>query len=326
MSNAKDFNNETTSIILEAGERMLGINKDEIATAAWDLCETYKLDYSVEKVELSYDGRASGIFATKRVNGSFFEDAAVGADYQVFQNWNLAQLSLMVANGLDREVVSAGSLKNGAWPYIQLDYGTLDGIGKNNDIVKQFATVLTSHDGRYALKFGYTDLVISCQNTFHANSSKLGVATSVRKTKNMNDRLKDLLSLGRKMEDVVKKANEIYLRMDEVSITKEHLNTVLEIVTGVNPDKVDVSELHAKTLTKYNRVLDTINSEIRQKGATLWGLFNGVTFETTHNSSADKAIREAEKAAGRFGRLDNKVFSYLGAKALDSARTFVSAN
>jgi len=315
--NLKD---QFSEIIIEsANEVMPHVNTNDLTKKADSICKKYGLDFGVEKHPLQFQGENTGIFATRRTDdGSWF--GPVGEDYVPFQNHSAVMLALLVARHLDFDIASAGALCEGAWPYVQINTGSIDGIGQNNDTVKQYATVTTSHDLKFALRFGYSDLVISCSNTFRANNRMLGKQNSIRHSEGMSKKLKELLKLSEEVKKTTKKALEIYGKMSEVKLSTKAYNRVVEMLTKVKAEQLlpnaseEVKSMNARTRIKVDLVKECLDHEIGQKGSTLWGLWNGVTYYTTHMYAGDNAKnRDKEKFAGHLHRDENKVFAELAA-------------
>jgi len=89
--------------------------------------------------------------------------------YSPFQNSELAELLIKIADKGGYEIHKGGYFKGGAKVYVQLLSGNqLNGIGKNKTTVIGYTTGLNSHDGSTSLKWGSTNTTICCQNTFNA--------------------------------------------------------------------------------------------------------------------------------------------------------------
>src|SRR5215211_4806769 len=104
-----------------------------------------------------------------------------------------------------------------------------------------------------------------------------------------------------------------YMRMAEVPAKRENLIEVVKAVTTVDMT-LSADELR-RNYTTYNldrmsELLDAIGHEINQKGETLWGLFNGVTFYTQHIMPVSKSLdaRVESKLIGKASLLDSKAY------------------
>lgn len=319
LQKAHNSADQVTEGILEAAKNLMpDVDTSDLSDAANRLIEKYDLDYIVEKVPLfDADGFATGIYATKTDDHYF---GPVGDDYRTLQNRNLAELVILLSRKMDAPVVFAGSYNEKAWPVFQLDFGKIEGIGKNNDEIRQFANITTSHDASYGLRIGYGDWTLSCANEFRAANRTLGRMKTIRHTLKMDKNLSRMIKETNRIRDIREKAARIYAQMDAAPINKKIVSDVTEILTGVESKYLEnrvlaEDELHWSTLKKLDAVTECLHSEMSQKGETLFGLFAGATYYSTH-VYGDAESRKDEKFAGHLSRTDNKVYEIIAREAM----------
>ena len=100
--------------------------------------------------------------------------------YEVFQNWELAEIVSRIAEAKGATVESGGLLDHGAKVFIQ--FGIQD-FQINGDTIKRWATGLGSFDLTTALKWGEQGTRVVCQNTFMMAYGSL--TTGIKHTRNM---------------------------------------------------------------------------------------------------------------------------------------------
>jgi len=232
--------------------------------------------------------------------------------YSPFQNSELAELLIKIADKGGYEIHKGGYFKGGAKVYVQLLSGNqLNGIGKNKTTVVGYTTGLNSHDGSTSLKWGSTNTTICCQNTFNAVSRQL--SSIVRHTPKMLDRVDAYLT---EIEVAIKQEKAIFnsfVRFSEIPMERHQLVKSVKEVTGVDftlSRQEQEEKFSTYSINKAHDLLDCIGIETAQKGETLWGLFSGVTNYTTHRmpvGNRDNARLES-KYVGTGAMIDNRVF------------------
>lgn len=284
----------------------LGVSTREQATA--ELLDKFGLNWKVEKQPLILpSGKISGFEAIIREDTETVFSVCT-PQYQPFQNQELLELVNEAAENVSLKVTKGGKFKDGALVYLQLDSGSINGIGQNNDTLQKYITAMNSHNGSLSLKWGITNITISCQNTFWAATHEM--RNSVKHTITMHSRVDALMNQIKNVQKAEKTLYEKFFKLAEIPTQKQHIEKVVKLVLDIdlNGGSQDISTY------KKNRLHDlsgAINKEMKQKGETLWGLFSGVTYYTTHLMSGDTNSRMQSKAIGQGSSIDNDVFSEL---------------
>lgn len=268
----------------------------------------FGLDWKVEKLPLSLpNGKPSGFFGIHREdNNTTFATCKEG--YEVFQNSELFDLASEAAGQLGYTIDNGGLFKQGALVHVQISTGRIAGLGKNNDTVQKFVTAINSHDGSTSLRWGSTNITISCQNTFW--SAFRSLQNAAKHTESMRARIEATMKGISQAIENEKTLYETFFKLADVPAKKNHVELVTKLVLGVDLNKKpdDISTYKKNRLAMLSADL---NSEMKQKGETLWGLFSGVTRYTTHDMPGGDENRETAKAVGMGYRIDNEVFSKL---------------
>ena len=311
----------------------------------FEILEEGNLNWSVEKAPNTFTigGKTyeSGKYSTARVVKKddeivqVFPLGTVGQDYSIFQNSELAELVLEVADTHELKIHKAGFFKDGALVYVQLENGSLQ-VGNNNDRVENYITATNSHNGSSALNFGFSNLTISCQNTFRANQSILGKQNSIRHTAGMEKAVKDALENLAKVRELDANFSAKILRMASREVTPKEVAEALAFANRKEFAKKKFNftnqtaiaqieeEFHGRTSNKIVGMIESVGSEMASKGQTVWGLISGFTHYSTHKAGNDEDKRVEQKFQGHLNNFDNEMMSY-GLQLLEKpTKTLVS--
>lgn len=267
-----------------------------------------KLNWDVRSEELR---TASGIVIPDHI--ALIRDdnnvplSVVSNSYHPFQNSQLMELLQKVSQQTGVDIHKTGYFGDGQKVYIQLK--TQD-MKMGTDKVEGFITGINSFDGSTTLAFGNSTITISCQNTFFAALKEL--KNKVRHTKNMMIKVDEVCISLEQALDAEKKMFERIKRMSEVRMSDKVKDLVVKALFDID-STIDLSrnynELSTITQNKMTRFGIDLNTEVKQKGDNLWGLFSGVTRFTTH--SATKGDSTETKLFGVYGNRERKIFNEL---------------
>lgn len=283
------------------------------------MLDAYDLNWTVEKVPLILEGKGNDVikrssyFSVQRMDTED-EFWACKKDYHIFQNSEMAEMLYRLSEKTGFELVGGGFFGDGRSVYIQLRTGEVINIGENKDIIKKFLTSINSHDGQKALRYGLTDVVISCTNTF--NSAYADMKNSFRHTSSMIQKVEKSLVRIQELSLVEDIKIEQYKRLATIEMDKKWVAKIVKAVTKVDmllsKEQIE-KEYHHYSKERMNELLACIESETAQKGETLWGLFNGVTKYTSHVMPvpAREDARLESKYVGSGYTLDNAAFNLL---------------
>ena len=236
-------------------------------------------NWSVNKLPLvAIDSETHFNFKTETF-GLFRSDncnwlGSVGNRYEVMPNSELAEIMVGIQDRFGGEILG-GSLQGGKKIYYQM---TLPNERIGNDTIKRNITCLNSHDGTSSIGFGSTNTVVSCSNMFHRAMKDL---SKFRHTMSASDRLAVAVTEFQKALDSDRQLMDDFHKMSEIQIDQTIMQRVMSNVFGVdvNASLEDTSSRKKNQLINFERALA---QETREKGGTLWGLFNAVTYYTNH--------------------------------------------
>lgn len=285
----------------------------ENSEAVADLLDRYGLRWDVSKQELLLpNGNPTGFFGIVREdNSKVFATCKEG--YMPFQNSELAELLIRISEKTGYSIHSGGSFNGGGKVYLQLNTGNeINGIGKNGTSVKGFVTGINGHDGTTALKWGAVNFTICCRNTFASAGREL--QQSAKHTQSLHDKVEASVRQVVGIADQERSIFDQFIRLSEIPVTKDNIARIVREVTDV-----DITLTNSQAKEKYSsyainrsgELLDSIATEMRSKGDTLWGLFSGVTHYTSHKLPVPKRdnARLESKYTGTGLGIDNQAFS-----------------
>jgi phage/plasmid-like protein (TIGR03299 family) len=279
-----------------------------------EMLDKYGLNWKVAKSPLTLPGGIkTPFYGIARVDNNVCFSTCKDT-YVPFQNEELAELVYNIAHKTGYEIHNGGTFNGGGKVYLQLSTGEVRGIGENNDIIKKFVTAINSHDGTTSLKWGHTNITISCGNTFNAAYKEL--KNSARHTNSIHQKVEQSLRQIEGLETVEKSLFDTYFKLAEQPVTQKAITEVVKNITTV--DIALTKEQLKKDYSTYSinrmeELLQSIAGEMKQKGQTMWGLFSGVTQYTSHKMPAPNRHngRLESKYVGSGFKIDNDALQYI---------------
>jgi phage/plasmid-like protein (TIGR03299 family) len=278
-----------------------------------ELLDKFGLRWSVSKQPLVLpDGAPTPFYAVVRDDNKEVFSTCKDA-YVPYQNSELAELLIRISEKTGYSVHSGGEFNKGGKVYIQINSGNqITGIGENRTTVKGYITGINGHDGTTSLKWGAVNFTICCRNTFASAKSKL--QNSARHTSSIHDRVERSI---REIESVTIQERAIFeqfIKLSEIPVTRQNIAKIVKDVTSVD---IDMPRSRAQELfsgyqiNRAGELTDSIASEMKTKGETLWGLFSGVTHYTSHKMPVPTREngRIESKYVGNGATIDNDAFA-----------------
>lgn len=294
-------------------------NADAVAT----ILDKFGLRWTVEKKPLmirvkdeagNYPYKPTGYFGIVRSDNH--ETFMTCTDqYKAFQNSELAELLVRIGDKTGYEIHNGGMLNGGKRIYVQLDtHARLENLGKNKTTVKGYLTALNSHDGSSPLKWGETNVTVCCRNTFAA--AMRDMKNKARHTVSIHDKVEASIMEITAIRAQEEKLFERLKNMAEIPMNANHLRKIVQKVTTVDilvPEQEAIKQYSSYAVNRKNELLQSIASEMRQKGETMWGAFSGVTHYTSHVLPVPKRdnARTESKIMGSAAHLDNDAFTLI---------------
>ena len=293
----------------------LKLQDDSNAERVANLLDQFGLRWAVSKQPLFLQGEIQTPYmaVVRSDNQQVFQTCK--DSYNTFQNSELAELLIRISDKGGYKIHNGGEFKGGGKVYVQLESGnTINGIGDNKSKVIGYITGINSHDGTTSLKWGSSNITICCSNTFVAAGKQL--TNSARHTNNLQNKIDSYLQQIGYAIAQEKSIFDKFIKLTEIKVKQNHIVKVVKEVTGVD---ITQGEDEAKqnfstyTINRSEELLESISTEMNQKGQSLWGLFSGVTNFTTHKMpvpNRDNARLES-KYVGTGNMIDNKIFTLI---------------
>ena len=200
--------------------------------------------------------------------------------YSPLQNHEMAEIVLRAADKIGLTTAKGGSLNEGAKVYYQV---VLPEERVNEHEIKRNITALNSHDGSTAVGLGFSNTVVVCQNTFYRAMKDL------KKVRHSSTMMARVDALAKDIEVAIvgeKKVISNFKRMAEVPATSE---MILAVVDKLFPIK-RTADRSTRMENEIKSMLQGMNKEFNEKGKTVWGIFNGVTYYTNHLAKNEKSM------------------------------------
>lgn len=285
------------------------------ANLANEILDQFGLNWTVSKQKLMLpNGNESGFFGIVRDdNQQTFTTCKDG--YVPFQNTELAELLIRISEQTGYEIHSGGKFNGGGKVYIQLNTGNeIKGLGKNNTTVQGYCTGINSHDGTTSLKWGAVNFTVCCRNTFAMAQREL--KNSARHTRSIHQIIEQSINSINGVVEQEKSIFEKFITLSEIAVKKDHITKIVKEVTEVD---INLTQAEAKdkystyALNRSTDLIESISTEMKQKGQTLWGLFSGVTHYTSHKLPVPKRdnARIESKYSGSGLQVDNDAFKQI---------------
>ncbi len=258
-------------------EAIIEKQKETIYQKTFDLLETTKTNWSVEKKPLiTEDGFKTESFGNFRKDDNTWLGTTTKS-YTIIQNSKLAETLIEASIDITDEF-KGGFLDKGKKVYYQAQLS--DEI-VDNDTIKRYVTALNSHDGTSSIGFGFTNMVVACQNSFHVAMKDVQkfrhFANSFEKIKIAEQEIKKIL-----IEESMVMNN--FKRMADAKITDKAKKKVIANLFDIKETEFEKeeSEFSTRKLNQMKKFSEILDAELYSHGKTLWGLFNAVTWKTNH--------------------------------------------
>ena len=241
-------------------------------------------------------------FFTYRTDTNYVLGPNLGRGYTVMQNHEALDIVDEILQSGTASIETAGALNNGATVFICMKINK-DIIVNGNDITKQYALIVTSHDGSKPVMVFFTNVRVVCANTLAAALSEIkNQQIRVRHTTNVVDRVRE----AAKVLKLIKENNDLnefnYNAMATTVIQKEQMwdyfgNLFLEPsdIAQLQAGKSSKEVVSSRKRNVLNAVHDFAVHGVGQSqtlsngNLTMWTAYNAVTGYATRKkySSAD---------------------------------------
>lgn len=279
------------------------------------------LNWNVVKKPLIYSGECTaeannGLHKTdyygivREDTGEVFTTVKEG--YTPTQNSTIIETMQNIAGNNDLIITKAMSINGGRKILVQMQKPNNNVTIANQD-TKQYVYAINSHDGTSALKFGFMNTVIFCQNQYSWLNSN-GLKGYVHK-QSIQDKVKDLPTILNfdGQEERIAKLHEMSFN----PVTAKDIIGLIDYLTGMDSTQYGWADNYTtRKMNIRDHLHMCITRETERLGRNKWGLFNGVTMYTTHYKSVPNRENGREES----------IYTGTGQKMCDNAFNWLSKN
>ena len=283
-----------------------------------EILQSCGLNWVVKKKPLMY----SGICTPEANNGLHHTDYyaivredtgevfnAVKKGYTPTQNHVIIDTMKKIAGENDLLITKALPINGGRKIIVQMQRPDNHVVIGGQD-TKQYVYAINSHDGTSALKFGFMNQVVFCQNQFAwMNNNGLKGYVHKQSIQDKVSNLPEILNFDGQEERIA--------QLQEMSfhpITGEQSVRLIDYLTKM--DSTEYGWANKYTTRKMNIREDLNNCLIKETnrlGMNKWGLFNGITMYTSHYKSIPNREHGREESiySGSGQKMNDNAFNWL---------------
>jgi phage/plasmid-like protein (TIGR03299 family) len=245
-----------------------------------ELLEQTSTNWTVNKLPLiTENGFATESFGMFRNDNNLWL-GTIGKQYEPIQNFEVVETLIATTEDISTSH-NGGMLNNGKKVFYQTE---IDPVIIDRDEVKRYLTILNSHDGSSSIGFGFSNTVVVCQNTFYKAMKEV---QKFRHTTSAKERLEIARKQVRELLLAENEVMDTFKRMSEVKVSNKAIKLVVADLFDFKPEDFDnpVEDFSTRKINDIGRFKEIMDAEFNSHGATLWGLFNAVTWKTNHVDS-----------------------------------------
>ena len=255
----------------------------DLENQTFELLEATATNWTVNKIPLITE---SGLITDSY--GMFRNDTnlwlgTIGKQYEPMQNYEVVE-TLISATQDYSEIHRGGQLNGGKKVYYQTEVSP---VNVGNDEVKRYLTILNSHDGSSSIGFGFSNMVVVCQNTFFK------ALKDIKKLRHTNSAKERLQIAKEQVRNTLYEENEVmdnFKRMADVKVTNKAIKLIVSDLFSIKEEDFDseIKEFPTRKINEIKNFKEIMEMEFTSHGSTLWGLFNAVTWKTNHVDTKGK--------------------------------------
>ena len=251
------------------------------------------LDWQAEKVKLITEDTHSktDAYAIRKSDDKSIL-GVVGHRYTVLQNKEAFSCFQDFLNAGEATLDSAGSFEEGriVWILAKINRDPIV-VAKDDEILK-YILLSHSHDGKMSVRFGFTPIRISCQNTLSmAHDKDISKLIRIRHNSQVHRNLSDISSIMNVANQEFEASGERYKYLATRTINRSDLMRYIKIVLEVD-ETVGMTKMEEASLSdimfKFENGYGNDNKAI---AGTWWAAYNGVTEWLSHSKGRNTDSR-----------------------------------
>jgi len=328
MAHNLETRNGQTSFVA-VGEKAwhgLGTYVNEAMTSV-EVVEKANLNYKVDKTPIYIKPTPDENVAIPDVVATYRTDlniplGLVTSKYEIVQNEDAFTFFDPIIERGEAIYQTAGVLGNGERVFITAKLP--DDIMVAGEKVEQYLLITNGHDGRNAVKIGFTPIRVVCNNTLTAALNNLSNSHTIYHFNNPQERLKEAHKVMGLASNYMSDISKIFEQMADVKLKDEQIRVFIEDIF-VNKDYV---ENKGKVSTRAKNLVDSIYSfavthptqTLPATDRTLYGAYNSVSGYFGHIKGWKNPSARMESICFGYGaNKTNQAFA-LANKALENIK------
>lgn len=227
-------------------------------------------------------------FFTVRTDVNKILGDKLGSKYEVMQNAEAFNIVDEILQKGTARIETAGAIDEGRKVFICLKIDK-DIVVGNDDRIKQYLLISTSHDGSMSITATETPIRVVCNNTLTAALNGAKDAIKIRHTASATDRLREAMKVLKMLDNNADILTEEFNKMQDLEISKAEMFNYFGTIF-CNPDEIKAFQA-GKTMrdlsTQKQNILAKVNylsvkgigaaDTYRNGNPTMWTAYNAVT-------------------------------------------------
>ena len=235
----------------------------------------------------------------------------VTTDYGIVQNEELARLAEAMSGAGVKAWEVGGSLDEGRRVFF---CGVVDESEVAGDLVRNYLTLASSHDGSLAVTAAFSPVRVVCANTLGAflEDSETKPRITIRHTRTASDKVKLATSLCASARSYFGAFNEAALALVGEAMTvveAEECSTHLFPAYKNDEGRLVVPELQETTVALFKGLASVPHD--RHLAGTRWGFYQAVTAALDHNRRGSDRSRLSRFLSGSDDSIRSRAFKLI---------------
>jgi phage/plasmid-like protein (TIGR03299 family) len=217
----------------------------------------------------------------------------VGKDYQPLQNKDAFRFFDSFIESNQAQYETAGALRDGKRIWVLAKINSDLDVVKGDDTLERYIMLSNSHDGTTAVRAGFTNIRVVCQNTLSlAHSSAASKLIRVRHGKNVKDNVDKIAEIMNLANREFEATLEQYKLLANRQINSTDLEKYVKMVM-IGEKKMEANkEAGARIL---NRIIPLFEkgrgNDMPEIKGTLWAAYNSISEYLQYEKGQDEQIR-----------------------------------
>lgn len=275
-----------------------------------------KLDWSVSKIPLicQDNQQVTNQYAVRRSTDNRIL-GVVGQRFTPLQNAEAFESFQPFIDAGEAKIDTCGEFDNGEIVWVLAKINRDPMVITRGDEVEKFILLSHGHNGRMAVRFGFTPIRILCKNTLTmAHNSRSSELIRVRHSQQVVSNVTEIQSIMNVANATFEATAEQYRYLATRDINTKDLYKYARKVLGFVPDGMTVSKKTGKEkgadaiAAIVSRFEGGMGNDLKGVRGTWWAAYNGVTEYLTYAAGKTPEDRMASLWTGASSRTSNKAF------------------